>query len=388
MRVLSNTAFSPQGGIGRQKDAWRKFANDASPVHPGLSLALIGPALEAGKSVDGNVSTRFYQVNEGIFTGAYGGLENVRQFHERFEPIVEDMRRLIGEEQPDCALIGGTYWFPWVIMKAAEREGIPIIHSYQGILSQEIVHYPEPLKQLLHEIERDFFDESRAYIFPSTLAKNTVHALAGSEFPRSYVVFNGVPPEIFSLPENRDPAREFSIGFVGRWDPIKNFKYLGNLSSATGLPVRAVMTPKDAEIAAQMTAAGVVFVPPMSQEDIVKFYQTVGVMVSPSRFETYGNVPLEAVATGTPAVITSTMGVAEVFGQLGLQRFIVDIAGFENGEVAEKIQAIHKNGERIEESVIERIKDAFAWPKMLQKFVIICKEYVDSFKEKVPALVG
>lgn len=49
-------------------------------------------------------------------------------------------------------------------------------------------------------------------------------------------------------------------------------------------------------------------------------------IICPSHFETYGNVAQEAVASGTPALITPTMGVAETFRHFGLDRWIIDFS--------------------------------------------------------------
>ena len=63
---------------------------------------------------------------------------------------------------------------------------------------------------------------------------------------------------------------------------------------------------------------------PMSSRKLAKFYEKMGIIISPSLFETYGNVAQESIASGTPALISSNMGVSETFRDLGLSDYIVN----------------------------------------------------------------
>lgn len=67
-----------------------------------------------------------------------------------------------------------------------------------------------------------------------------------------------------------------------------------------------------------------VFKRAVDNEQLSGFYSSMGVVISPSHFETYGNVAKEAVASGVPALVSSQMGVAETFKELGLNDWITD----------------------------------------------------------------
>jgi glycosyltransferase involved in cell wall biosynthesis len=64
----------------------------------------------------------------------------------------------------------------------------------------------------------------------------------------------------------------------------------------------------------------------MGNHKLSNFYSKMDLVICPSHFETYGNVAQEAVASGTPALISSRMGVAETFRRFGLDRWIVDFS--------------------------------------------------------------
>jgi len=64
----------------------------------------------------------------------------------------------------------------------------------------------------------------------------------------------------------------------------------------------------------------------MESTRLARFYSKMDVVICPSRFETYGNVAQEAVACGTPALISKNMGVAETFKKFGIDRWITDFS--------------------------------------------------------------
>ncbi|MCX6723303.1 MAG: glycosyltransferase, partial [Candidatus Staskawiczbacteria bacterium] len=60
-----------------------------------------------------------------------------------------------------------------------------------------------------------------------------------------------------------------------------------------------------------------------SNKNLASFYRNMGVVISPSHFETYGNVAKESVASGTPAMVSCNMGVSETFNNLGLNNWVI-----------------------------------------------------------------
>jgi glycosyltransferase involved in cell wall biosynthesis len=62
----------------------------------------------------------------------------------------------------------------------------------------------------------------------------------------------------------------------------------------------------------------------MNHRKLKKYYDRMDVILSPSLFETYGNVAQESLVHGTPALVNSNMGVAETYRKFGLDRWITD----------------------------------------------------------------
>jgi glycosyltransferase involved in cell wall biosynthesis len=61
----------------------------------------------------------------------------------------------------------------------------------------------------------------------------------------------------------------------------------------------------------------------MTHAELLKFYSSQGLIICPSIFETFGNVPVEAVCAGIPVLVSDTMGCAEVLRQAGLDSMVM-----------------------------------------------------------------
>jgi len=128
-----------------------------------------------------------------------------------------------------------------------------------------------------------------------------------------YPMYRGVDTTLF------DPARRvrnddgFVIGYVGRLTVEKNIHFLAELEKAlldAGLTnFRFLIVGQGAEEAwlrsnmRQATFTGV-----LKGEALATAYANMDVFAFPSRTDTYGNVVLEALASGVPAVVTDGGG--------------------------------------------------------------------------------
>jgi glycosyltransferase involved in cell wall biosynthesis len=98
----------------------------------------------------------------------------------------------------------------------------------------------------------------------------------------------------------------------------------------------------------------------------------MGIVISPSHFETYGNVAKEALATGTPAIVSPNMGVSETFNKLGLNDWVVDFNSVKS--VYNKIENII--GEPVSEKTREKMKKLYIPPKIFSEIVSILNNAV------------
>jgi phosphatidylinositol alpha 1,6-mannosyltransferase len=128
-----------------------------------------------------------------------------------------------------------------------------------------------------------------------------------------YPMHRGVDTELFN-PTRRDRDDDrFVIGYVGRLTVEKNIRFLADLEQAllrSGLTnFRFLIVGQGAEepwLKANMRNAD--FTGVLRGEALARAYANMDVFAFPSRTDTYGNVVLEALASGVPAVVTDSGG--------------------------------------------------------------------------------
>lgn len=172
------------------------------------------------------------------------------------------------------------------------------------------------------------------------MCKKTVEELVvKSKIGNSYVIPNPVA-SIFTDPSAVDASIERRIAAVGRYSRIKNFnkffelhlelqkrKWRHTASFVTNPNVDLKTMPKTIEV-----------LPSMSAEGLKKFYLSQGLIVCPSTFETFGNVPMEAACLGIPVLVSDTMGCAEVLKKVGLANMVISFDDI--GKVADRVQEL------------------------------------------------
>jgi UDP-glucose:(heptosyl)LPS alpha-1,3-glucosyltransferase len=171
------------------------------------------------------------------------------------------------------------------------------------------------------------------------------------------VIYNGVDTEKFH-PGNRVKYRsairqeygltdnDFVVLFVGSGFERKGVKYLIEAVESVNQPVNLLIVGKGPESKFKNSAKRqkIIFCGP--QKDIYKYYAAADIFVFPTTYEPFGNVHLEALASGLPVITTKNSGAAEIIKD-GVQGFVVrepeDIKA-----IAEKIQVLVSNRDQLE----------------------------------------
>ena len=255
------------------------------------------------------------------------------------EPI-KIIRGILNETRPDVVLLSGTYYLPWLISIAAKKENIPMILWYSGVLSKETEHYPDKLRRLFLSMEKSVVKNSSHIIFPSALCKKAVEELVvKGKIKNSYVIPNPVA-SIFTDPSAVDASIERRIAAVGRYSKIKNFDTYfalhSELQKRKWRHTASFVTNPDANL--KTMPKSVELLPSMAAEGLKKFYLSQGLIVCPSTFETFGNVPMEAACLGIPVLVSETMGCAEVLKKVGLANMVISFDDI--GKVADRAQEL------------------------------------------------
>ncbi|UZE93606.1 MAG: glycosyltransferase family 4 protein [Candidatus Pacearchaeota archaeon] len=377
MRILTNTNLHSGGGIARRANEMIRYCEEK-----GIPLVVIGITKEKPKIEErGSVKIYHLTVGKGVNCSMdiYRGLRDINDLERRLKPTIKEIQEIMKDERIDVVLSEGTFYAPWMIYKASKNLNKPTIVNYAGILTKEEAGTPAPLLHLFKQIELDFDRPNNFYVFPSKLTKREIEKIFRRKIKNSIVIPNGVAPEFFK--EECITKKKNSIGFVGRAHPIKNIEFLISLARAldkksSNYHILAVSEiKKDKEIRKKLEDRDIEIVPEMSTYKLRQFFMKMTVIVCPSHFETYGNVSLEAIATGTPALVSENMGVSEIFRDLGLTNLVL-----EDFSSAEKVlnKIIETTSLKIKEGTREQIKSYLHWDKIMNKYIKICEASLEA----------
>lgn len=294
--------------------------------------------------------------------------KSIDQVKAVYEPVIAFYQKAIQQENPDLVLVNGTFFMPWCLLIAAERESVPAVLHYHGVLTKEVSHWPAPQRKIFLDMEKTFDKKNLFYIFPSKITKDIVEKeVFGHKIKRFAVLPNPVSEHFF---DERNKRKNMNIGIVSRWAGIKNINFCKELAkynhkngSKFVVNVITDLAPTHAEYI--KLSKFVKFHKPKSNKKLASFYRNMAIVISPSHFETYGNVAKESIACGTPAMVSSNMGVSETFEKLGLQDWIINFDCVET--VYNKIGDVV--GEKVTADVKTKMKELYMPNKIFDQII-------------------
>lgn len=357
MKILTNVRTSKVSGISQVLDSFLDFVENRKKN----GTRIIGVDVFDGqggraKTRDGRFSLissalEVPQINKAIINS-----QNLDDLKKLYRGVIEQYKLAIKEEKPDVILINGTYYLPWCLYLASREIGATAVLHYHGSITKETEHWQEKPRKMFKEMERSFDSGDLFYIFPSALTKQVVEdEVFGHAIKKYSILPNAVPLHFFEQKVNRCKK---NIGIICRWTKVKNtdfFSKLAKYNQQKGgrYTINVITDLKKNSLPRRALGGMVKFRRPMDSKELGRFYSGMGLVLSPSVFETYGNVPQEAIASGVPALVSSNMGVAEVFEQLGLAELITDFTSLP--KAYEKIKDI--SGRSIGQETREKMRE-------------------------------
>jgi phosphatidylinositol alpha 1,6-mannosyltransferase len=155
-----------------------------------------------------------------------------------------------------------------------------------------------------------FYKIPQAIFVPNPELRDVLEKRTGKPV---YLMRRGVDTDLFR-PQRRDRrGGAFIIGYVGRLTAEKNVRFLAELERALresgfsnfGFSIVG-QGSEQRWLAANMQKAD--FSGVLTGEDLARAYANMDVFVFPSRADSFGNVVLEALASGVPAIVTESGG--------------------------------------------------------------------------------
>ena len=326
------------------------------------------------------------------------------QYLAAFADGVEAFRQAGGIEY---ALVHSHYWLSGLVgLDLARRWGRPLVHMFHtlGAIKNGVARGSsdvEPGERLLAETR---IAAGADRIVASNLVERADlawHVRASTA--RVAVIPCGVDTELFYPDDARRARARLGIAgdrvllFVGRLTPIKGLETLLRALAALTAPGRAEPSVRLVVVGGEKGGhddtralrrlAGelgvsdrVEFRGQQPQDALPDYYRAADLCLMPSRYESFGMVALEAMASGIP-VVASRVGGLAVTVQDGVTGLLVPEGDFE--ALARAVGSLLRDERRRHGLGLQAVEWArrFGWP-------CIARQVVELYGELVPALRG
>lgn len=217
---------------------------------------------------------------------------------------------------------------------------VPLVATIHDVIP---LIYPRsirnPLARLMYRRQLDrTLAEAGCVITVSSISQSTLHAYAGVDPGRVRVIHNGVseqfrpvqdPAVLAAVRRRYDLPDRFAL-WIGEFRPQKNLEFLvqawPRLTARLSRPIDLVLAGTQEgefrkirrEVMRRGLDARVRFPGFIRESDLAAVYSAASVFVFPSLYEGFGLPPLEAMACGTPCVVSNSSALPEVTGRAAM----------------------------------------------------------------------
>ena len=281
-------------------------------VHGGLNTDL---------SVSGSVIR--YQLRRGPASFA---IDRDFRYDMLFYRHREEVRRRLRAFAPDVVHITGPGDVGTLGLVLAKSLGVPIcaswhtnLHEYAGRRLEKVTPFlPGGLRHGLGKAAEGGSRQALGYFYrmaDTIMAPNRelIEMLAGYCSRPGNLMRRSVDTALFTPARRRPAGPALTIGYVGRLTVEKNIHFLCRIEDAliaAGIENFRFLIAGDGiereRLATEMKHAVLPGV--LLGEALADAYASMDIFVFPSRTDTFGNVVLEALASGVPAVVTADGG--------------------------------------------------------------------------------
>jgi len=367
MRILSlDYASNLPGSTQHMKGGTERFARDFSAFvtengHEWIGV-IQGPPEQATSFEECGTDTgkEYYRIASRVIeSSVFADMSTLDEAITIFGPEIKNFKSALQTLKPDLVFLNGFIPYSWLLLCAVREEGIPVVFQHAGILVKEMGQYSdiyaEGTLRMTALLEKDATESAAVNIFLNEHSKNaSVELVKPARMQEVFII--PLPDAGWDYIPSSPVARvERSIGVVARWDRIKNHPAVLALAKeihAQGLPwtITAVTTvpntmknlPFKKEYKEHVHV-----IEPMDHDALRAFYREQDVCILPSIFETAGGVVSEALAEGTPTLISNGVGWVDEYKATGMESWITDFS-----DPVEVVTTLQKH------------LDASAWPEV------------------------
>lgn len=289
---------------------------------------------------------------------------------------------------------------------ASDEESIDIIHAHDWLVAEAAIGLKHMFRipmvatihstehgrrngihtdyhRMLHETEIWLAQEAWKIICCSNYMSSHVISVLGTPNDKIVTITNGVDPDKFSQPFDKEAFRrkyaspdEKIVLYVGRMVYEKGLKVLFNAARKVFRSTNAKFVlvgegylkgSLSKMVLDEGLAHKLYFTGYLDDNEVKLLFRTADVCVVPSLYEPFGIVCLEAMAAGTPVVVSNTGGLSEIIHH---EKNGVTVCPGDPDSLAWGIIRVLTDkpfSERIAADALRRVKEVYSWRAIAKK---------------------
>lgn len=314
-------------------------------------------------------------------------------FYPEFRLVlpIQDIAPALDTFSPELIHLVSPFSLGYLGVKYAQRKGIPLVASYQtdlpGYMKQWGVGFLSPsVEKYLYWLH----EQAQLNLAPSRV---TQKELIDKGYPNVKLWTRGIDTQLYN-PNKYDSAMRDFLSDGDPYSPL--LLYVGRLSREKRVEMlRPVMDaipkarlvivgdgPYRSHLEDTFNKTNTHFAGYLFGEELARAYASADIFVFTGANETFGNVVLEAMASGLPVIAPRSGGVMDMVlpYETGLLYDVDDQAGLNNSVQ----QLIVSRGLRKQmSSAAEQLATRFSWEEILNQLIQDYETVIDSYQSKM-----
>ncbi|NLW44846.1 MAG: glycosyltransferase family 4 protein [Syntrophomonadaceae bacterium] len=258
---------------------------------------------------------------------------------------------------------------------------VPLVSTIHATEYGRNLGLHNPMQREIHDIERNLILDSECIVCCSNYMRNEIQSLFNPNPSRITVIPNGASMNRYRVTDF-PPDQEFEgiargepvVFYIGRLVPEKGVSILIRAfrlvlqsipSAKLVIAGRGPQGPELQRLAAELGLGDRVWFAGYISDDLRdRIYRRANVAVFPSLYEPFGIVALEAMASGTPVVVSDVGGLAEIVvdGETGLKVNPLNEANLASALI--RVLSDPRLANRLRSQALKVITEKYNWDKI------------------------
>lgn len=304
--IFTDTFYPDINGVTRTLKQLTNYLDDQN-----ISYKVFAPASHSNEYFSEHIR-RFKSLSFFLYPECQLAFPNLLKIKAELQDFSPD---IIHVATPFNAGLCGVYW--------AKKLNIPLVGSYHTDFDNYLQFYNLPfLSKILWKYMKWFYKPCKKLFVPS---RETLTQLKMNGFSNLEIWSGGVDCQLFHPFYDKKAVRKqygitqkYLLTFVGRLAPEKDVHTLLAIADALPSKVKEQIQwfvigdgPLKEELQ-QKAPANMTFTGYLTGEQLAQFYSASDLFVFPSPTETFGNVVIEALASGTTVIAAHSGGIKNI----------------------------------------------------------------------------